>query len=112
MKNKFSSELRRIGVGDPLGIIFFLELRMFCTGKFVIKSAVFRVLNFATKSVRMPSAVVVLPPGAEEIEFVGSVDVLRRAGVNCFSLKSLKFIYNFQSITLADYRDCRRIGWC
>lgn len=30
----------------------------------------------------MPSAVVVLAPGAEEIEFVGSVDVLRRAGVS------------------------------
>lgn len=65
---------------------------MFCTGKFVAKFAVSRALNFATKSVRMPSAVVVLPPGAEEIEFVGSVDVLRRAGVNFFSLK---FIYNF-----------------
>lgn len=29
----------------------------------------------------MPSALVVLPPGAEEMEFVGSVDILRRAGV-------------------------------
>ncbi|CRK97028.1 CLUMA_CG010349, isoform A [Clunio marinus] len=29
----------------------------------------------------MPSAVVVLPAGAEEMEFVASVDVLRRAGV-------------------------------
>jgi hypothetical protein len=36
---------------------------------------------FTTKNVKMPSAVVVLPPGAEEIEFVGSVDILRRAGV-------------------------------
>lgn len=33
------------------------------------------------KSKKMPSAIVVLPPGAEEMEFVGSVDVLRRAGV-------------------------------
>lgn len=30
----------------------------------------------------MPSALVILPPGAEEIEFVGSVDLLRRAGVS------------------------------
>lgn len=29
----------------------------------------------------MPTALVVLPAGAEEMEFVGTVDVLRRAGV-------------------------------
>lgn len=34
----------------------------------------------------MPSAVVVLPPGAEEMEFVGTVDILRRAGVICDKL--------------------------
>lgn len=30
----------------------------------------------------MSKAVVILPSGAEEMEFVGSVDVLRRAGVS------------------------------
>lgn len=42
---------------------------------------------------KMVKAVVVLPPGAEELEFVASVDILRRAGVSfssCF--KILKFI--------------------
>lgn len=39
---------------------------------------------FSTKNLTMPSAIVVLPPGAEEMEFVGSVDVLRRAGVSLF----------------------------
>lgn len=29
----------------------------------------------------MPSALIILAEGAEEIEFVGTVDVLRRAGV-------------------------------
>lgn len=29
----------------------------------------------------MPTALVILAEGAEEIEFVGTVDVLRRAGV-------------------------------
>jgi len=32
----------------------------------------------------MSSALVILPPGAEEVEFVGSVDLLRRAGVSIF----------------------------
>lgn len=32
----------------------------------------------------MPSALVILAEGAEEIEFVGTVDVLRRAGVRIF----------------------------
>lgn len=41
----------------------------------------FRSGYFSTKIFKMPSAVVILPPGAEEMEFVGSVDVLRRAGV-------------------------------
>lgn len=42
------------------------------------------LLNFNCRLIhqnKMPSAIVVLPPGAEEMEFVGSVDILRRAGV-------------------------------
>lgn len=39
---------------------------------------------YSTKGLKMPSAVVILPPGAEEMEFVGSVDILRRAGVSEF----------------------------
>lgn len=35
-------------------------------------------------SFKMSKAVVILAPGAEEMEFVGSVDVLRRAGVSLF----------------------------
>lgn len=49
------------------------------------------LFNFsAKKSIKMPSAVVVLSPGAEEMEFVGSVDVLRRAGVK-FALNRIIF---------------------
>lgn len=42
----------------------------------------FAEILFSSQSTNMPVAVVVLPPGAEEIEFVGSVDILRRAGVS------------------------------
>jgi hypothetical protein len=50
-------------------------------GKFLISSIAFKS-NFHTSNLlKMPTAVVVLPPGAEEMEFVGSVDILRRGGV-------------------------------
>lgn len=50
----------------------------------------------------MPSAVVILPTGAEEMEFVGSVDVLRRAGVslNCKVRKSLGNPYLIHCLSL------------
>lgn len=38
----------------------------------------------SNSSVKMSKAVVILASGAEEIELVGSVDVLRRAGVSLF----------------------------
>lgn len=50
--------------------------------KSLVKNFTLSARHLTTKFLKMPSAVVVLPPGAEEMEFVGSVDVLRRAGVS------------------------------
>jgi putative intracellular protease/amidase len=48
--------------------------------RFGLKPHIFlRKINI---SVNMATALAILPPGAEEIEFVASVDVLRRAGVS------------------------------
>lgn len=44
-------------------------------------SRFFHFSRFFHNKFEMPNALVVLPPGGEEMEFVGSVDVLRRAGV-------------------------------
>lgn len=49
-------------------------------------------LRFSS-NLTMPSAVVVLPTGAEEIEFVGTVDVLRRAGVRKFLFASYFYLF-------------------
>lgn len=61
-----------------------------------------------SKSFKMPSAVVVLPPGAEEMEFVGTVDVLRRAGVT-----TDEFIENsiFNSCLSSGDGDSGWFGW-
>jgi hypothetical protein len=53
-------------------------------------------------STKMVKAVVVLAPGAEELEFVGSVDILRRAGV------SFLFVIKISKNTLnIDYTNFR-----
>lgn len=58
----------------------------------------------------MPSALVILAEGAEEIELVGTVDVLRRAGVRTI----LQFPVLFNSIVVyffLDYCYCGRTFW-
>ena len=66
--------------------------------KILISFLTLRAYHSAKNIQIMPSALVVLPPGAEEMEFVGSVDILRRAGVtrkkllsNCH--KSIKYFF-------------------
>lgn len=56
-----------------------------------------KTCNYAVKSFKMPSAVVILAEGTEEMEFVGSVDVLRRAGVKNNQEIAGKFLGNSKS---------------
>lgn len=69
----------------------------------------YRVLSQTLTRLKMPTAIVVLPPGAEEMEFVGSVDVLRRAGVSLSLRQGIEcFDRIFPIIIYADNNNRRR----
>lgn len=75
-------------------------------GKFLTRKALVRSCFSTLRLTNMPTAVVILPPGAEEMEFVGSVDILRRAGVSfCEKLKITRNKFNL----LIDHSDRWRI---